>query len=313
MDTLVLAAGPDSSIGVGSLPRAVPDRQGFMDRIRLVGGNALKGEIPISGAKNAALPLMIASLAHRRDPLTLDQRAAARATSSPARAHPRRITASTSLDRMASRQRPGRHDVGQTHAPVQAARHRRHHGALRPRLEDAGELLGHRPAAGPHATRRACRCRAAAPSARARSTSSCSGPEGAGRRDRHRRRLRRGAGAEGRAGRSRHVSFPKVSVGATHTLMMAATLAKRRPRCIDNVAHASRRSATSPKCLNADGRAHFEGIGTRTLIHVEGVERLARRRGRPRAPRPHRDRHLRHGHGHRPAATCCCAARGASI
>ncbi len=33
-----------------------------MDRIRIVGGNPLKGTIPISGAKNAALPLMIASL-----------------------------------------------------------------------------------------------------------------------------------------------------------------------------------------------------------------------------------------------------------
>lgn len=33
-----------------------------MDRIRLSGGNQLHGEIPISGAKNAALPLMIASL-----------------------------------------------------------------------------------------------------------------------------------------------------------------------------------------------------------------------------------------------------------
>ena len=33
-----------------------------MDRIRIRGGRALKGEIPISGAKNAALPLMIASL-----------------------------------------------------------------------------------------------------------------------------------------------------------------------------------------------------------------------------------------------------------
>jgi len=33
-----------------------------MDRIRLAGGNELNGEIPISGAKNAALPLMIASL-----------------------------------------------------------------------------------------------------------------------------------------------------------------------------------------------------------------------------------------------------------
>ncbi len=33
-----------------------------MDRIRIVGGNKLNGVIPISGAKNAALPLMIASL-----------------------------------------------------------------------------------------------------------------------------------------------------------------------------------------------------------------------------------------------------------
>ncbi len=33
-----------------------------MDRIRIVGGNPLNGIIPISGAKNAALPLMIASL-----------------------------------------------------------------------------------------------------------------------------------------------------------------------------------------------------------------------------------------------------------
>jgi UDP-N-acetylglucosamine 1-carboxyvinyltransferase len=33
-----------------------------MDRIRIVGGRPLHGTIPISGAKNAALPLMIASL-----------------------------------------------------------------------------------------------------------------------------------------------------------------------------------------------------------------------------------------------------------
>jgi UDP-N-acetylglucosamine 1-carboxyvinyltransferase len=33
-----------------------------MDRIRIVGGNELSGAIPISGAKNAALPLMIASM-----------------------------------------------------------------------------------------------------------------------------------------------------------------------------------------------------------------------------------------------------------
>ena len=42
-----------------------------MDRIRIVGGNALHGTIPISGAKNAALPLMIASLL-TDETLTLD-------------------------------------------------------------------------------------------------------------------------------------------------------------------------------------------------------------------------------------------------
>ena len=42
-----------------------------MDRIRIVGGNPLNGIIPISGAKNAALPLMIASLL-TPDTLTLE-------------------------------------------------------------------------------------------------------------------------------------------------------------------------------------------------------------------------------------------------
>ena len=41
-----------------------------MDRIRITGGNELRGTIPISGAKNAALPLMIASLL-TRETLTL--------------------------------------------------------------------------------------------------------------------------------------------------------------------------------------------------------------------------------------------------
>lgn len=42
-----------------------------MDRIRIVGGNPLNGTIPISGAKNAALPLMIAGLL-TKDTLILD-------------------------------------------------------------------------------------------------------------------------------------------------------------------------------------------------------------------------------------------------
>lgn len=42
-----------------------------MDRIRIIGGERLEGTIPISGAKNAALPLMIASLL-TDDTLTLE-------------------------------------------------------------------------------------------------------------------------------------------------------------------------------------------------------------------------------------------------
>jgi UDP-N-acetylglucosamine 1-carboxyvinyltransferase len=66
------------------------------------------------------------------------------------------------------------------------------------------------------------------------------------------------------------VTFPKVSVGATHTIMMAATLARgttvienaaMEPE-IDNLAH----------CLVAMG-AKISGIGTRTLT-IEGVSSL---------------------------------------
>ena len=42
-----------------------------MDRIRIIGGKPLNGTIPISGAKNATLPLMIASLL-TEDTLTLE-------------------------------------------------------------------------------------------------------------------------------------------------------------------------------------------------------------------------------------------------
>src|SRR3954467_13691363 len=45
----------------GSINRA-HRKGGGMDRIRIVGGSKLNGTIAISGAKNAALPLMIAAL-----------------------------------------------------------------------------------------------------------------------------------------------------------------------------------------------------------------------------------------------------------
>src|SRR5204862_2927906 len=47
----------------GSDAKPVRSREGcLMDRIKITGGAPLNGTIPISGAKNAALPLMIASL-----------------------------------------------------------------------------------------------------------------------------------------------------------------------------------------------------------------------------------------------------------
>src|SRR5437660_4065817 len=51
-------AAPASGAGAGT--EAGQERG--MDRIRISGGRRLNGTIPISGAKNAALPLMIASL-----------------------------------------------------------------------------------------------------------------------------------------------------------------------------------------------------------------------------------------------------------
>ena len=51
--------------------RRVIEVEGWMDRIRIVGGQRLSGTIPISGAKNATLPLMIASLL-TEDTLILD-------------------------------------------------------------------------------------------------------------------------------------------------------------------------------------------------------------------------------------------------
>src|SRR6187549_3352668 len=55
----------------GAAPPAAPHGERFMDRIKIVGGRPLQGIIPISGAKNAALPLMIASLM-TSDTLTLE-------------------------------------------------------------------------------------------------------------------------------------------------------------------------------------------------------------------------------------------------
>src|SRR5690606_24236648 len=66
------------------------------------------------------------------------------------------------------------------------------------------------------------------------------------------------------------VSFPKVSVGATHTIMMAATLA-RGTTVIENAAQEPEVTNVA-ECLVAMG-AKISGIGTRTLT-IEGVPEL---------------------------------------
>jgi len=67
-----------------------------------------------------------------------------------------------------------------------------------------------------------------------------------------------------------HIAFPKVSVGATHTLLMAASLA-RGVTTLENAAQEPEITNVA-ECLVAMG-AKISGIGTRTLT-IEGVERL---------------------------------------
>jgi UDP-N-acetylglucosamine 1-carboxyvinyltransferase len=80
-----------------------------MDRIRIVGGNQLNGTIPISGAKNAALPLMIASLLTDQT-LILDNVPRLADV-----AQLQRILGNHGVDIMAAGKRPGDHEYqGQT-------------------------------------------------------------------------------------------------------------------------------------------------------------------------------------------------------
>ncbi|HEX9361338.1 MAG TPA: UDP-N-acetylglucosamine 1-carboxyvinyltransferase [Bradyrhizobium sp.] len=80
-----------------------------MDRIRIVGGNKLNGTIPISGAKNAALPLMIAGLL-TEETLVLDNVPRLADV-----AQLQRILGNHGVDIMSAGKRPGDHEYqGQT-------------------------------------------------------------------------------------------------------------------------------------------------------------------------------------------------------
>ncbi|MDB5585894.1 MAG: murA [Devosia sp.] len=233
-----------------------------MDRIRLVGGNELRGEIPISGAKNAALPLMIASLL-TDEPLVLQN--------VPRLADVKqleRILENHGVDIAVHGRRRGEDDgAGQrmtfhaadivdTTAPYELV------SVMRASFWVIGPLLA-----------RAHEARVSLPGGCAIGTRPVDlflyGLKELGAQI----EIDEGyvvakAPKGGLIGA--HIVFPKVSVGATHTLLMAATLA-RGVTVLENVAMEPEITNVA-ECLVAMG-AKISGIGTRILT-IEGVERL---------------------------------------
>ena len=232
-----------------------------MDRIRIAGGQRLNGTIPISGAKNATLPLMIASLLTDAG-LTLEN--------VPDLADVgllKRILANHGVDYTVSGKRASdaafagstvtlnAASIVDTTAPYELVSRMRASfwviGPLLARMHEAkvslpgGCAIGTRPVdfflSGLEALGAEIGIDAGYVIARA--------PGGL------------------RGGR---VRFPHVSVGATHTIMMAATLA-RGETVIENAAREPEVSNLAD-CLAKMG-ARIEGAGTDT-IHIEGVERL---------------------------------------
>ncbi|MEO7224278.1 MAG: UDP-N-acetylglucosamine 1-carboxyvinyltransferase [Devosia sp.] len=233
-----------------------------MDRIRIVGGNELRGEIPISGAKNAALPLMIASLL-TKDPLILEN--------VPRLADVKqleRILENHGVDIAVHGRRPGSDrmdgqrmtfhaaEIVDTTAPYELV------STMRASFWVIGPLLA-----------RAHEARVSLPGGCAIGTRPVDlflfGLKELGAQI----EIDEGyvvakAPKGGLIGAT--IKFPKVSVGATHTIMMAATLA-RGTTIIENAAQEPEITNVA-ECLVAMG-AKISGIGTRTLT-IEGVSEL---------------------------------------
>ena len=233
-----------------------------MDRIRLIGGNELNGEIPISGAKNAALPLMIASLL-TDEPLVLQN--------VPRLADVKqleRILENHGVDIAVHGRRRGEDDVvGQrmtfhaadivdTTAPYDLV------SKMRASFWVIGPLLA-----------RCHEARVSLPGGCAIGTRPVDlflyGLKELGAEiDIDEGYVVAKAPKGGLVGA--RVVFPKVSVGATHTILMAAVLAKGTT-VIENAAQEPEITNVA-ECLVAMG-AKISGIGTRTIT-IEGVEKL---------------------------------------
>ncbi len=239
-----------------------------MDRIRIVGGNPLNGVIPISGAKNAALPLMIASLL-TSDTLTLEN--------VPHLADVEqllRILGNHGVDVSVNGRRERQGDtysrtihftcrtIVDTTAPYElVSKMRASFWVIGPLLAREGKArvslpggcaIGTRPVDLFIESLQALGAVMEIDGGYINATAPKGGLIGA------------------------RYTFPKVSVGATHVLMMAATLA----RGVTVIGNAAREPEVSDlaACLNAMG-AKITGAGTSTIT-IEGVSALSGARHR---------------------------------
>jgi len=222
-----------------------------MDRIRIVGGRPLKGNIAISGAKNAALPLMAACLLSDK-PLTL--------TNLPALADIKTLT--QLLEQHGVKVTQGDHtitmhaaEIPNTVAPYDIVRRMRASVlVLGPLLARFGNAVVSMPGGCAIGTRPI--------------------DLHLGALEKMGAKIHIGRGyihAEAPKGlKAANIKFEKVSVGATENVLMAATLAKGES-VIENAAREPEVSDLA-KCLVAMG-AKIEGIGSDKLV-VKGVPRL---------------------------------------
>jgi UDP-N-acetylglucosamine 1-carboxyvinyltransferase len=232
-----------------------------MDRIRIVGGNKLNGTIPISGAKNAALPLMIAALL-TDETLILDN--------VPRLADVQqlqRILGNHGVDILAAGKRPGdgeyqgqtlhisAKEIIDTTAPYElVSRMRASFWVIAPLLARMGEAKVSLPGGCAIGTRPVDLLIMALEKLGADITIDAGYVI-----------ARAPAGLTGAT-----MDFPKVTVSGTHVALMAATLAKGTT-IIDNAA-CEPEIADVADCLNKMG-ARISGAGTSRII-VEGVARL---------------------------------------
>ena len=232
-----------------------------MDRIRIVGGNKLNGIIPISGAKNAALPLMIAGLL-TDETLILDNVPRLADV-----AQLQRILGNHGVDIMSAGKRPGdREYQGQTlhisaaniidtTAPYElVSRMRASFWVIAPLVARMREAKVSLPGGCAIGTRPVdllimALTRLGADISIDGGYVIAKAPDG----------LRGGT-----------IEFPKVTVSGTHVALMAATLA-RGTTVITNAA-CEPEIADVADCLNKMG-ARVAGAGTPRIV-VEGVEKL---------------------------------------